>query len=63
MTTPDGRPRRILIVEDEQALALGLTDLFSSAGYAVSTAWAQIPTGTETTGLSVDFQSAIEGVI
>ena len=38
MTTRDGRPRRILIVEDEQALALGLSDLFSSAGYVVSTA-------------------------
>jgi len=31
-------PRRLLIVEDEQALALGLSDLFSSAGYVVSTA-------------------------
>jgi two-component system, OmpR family, response regulator RegX3 len=31
-------PRRVLIVEDEQALALGLSDLFSSAGYVVSTA-------------------------
>ena len=30
--------RRILIVEDERALALGLSDLFSGAGYAVSTA-------------------------
>src|SRR4030095_9406613 len=30
--------RRILIVEDERALALGLSDLFSAAGYAVSTA-------------------------
>jgi len=28
-------PRRMLIVEDEQALALGLSDLFSSAGYVV----------------------------
>jgi two-component system response regulator RegX3 len=30
--------RRILIVEDERSLALGLADLFSGAGYAVSTA-------------------------
>ena len=30
--------RRLLIVEDERALALGLYDLFSDAGYAVSTA-------------------------
>lgn len=30
--------RRILIVEDERALALGLSDLFSGAGYAVSIA-------------------------
>ena len=30
--------RRILIVEDERALALGLSDLLSGAGYAVSTA-------------------------
>jgi two-component system, OmpR family, response regulator RegX3 len=30
--------RRILIVEDERALALGLSDLFSGAGYVVSTA-------------------------
>ena len=30
--------RRILIVEDERALALGLMDLFADAGYAVSTA-------------------------
>jgi two-component system response regulator RegX3 len=30
--------RRILIVEDERALALGLSDLFAGAGYAVSTA-------------------------
>jgi DNA-binding response OmpR family regulator len=30
--------RRMLIVEDEQALALGLSDLFSSAGFVVSTA-------------------------
>jgi DNA-binding response OmpR family regulator len=30
--------RRILIVEDERALALGLSDLFASAGYVVSTA-------------------------
>src|SRR4030095_8497368 len=36
--TVEARPRRILIVEDEHALALGLTDLFSSAGYVVSTA-------------------------
>lgn len=34
----DMAPRRMLIVEDEQALALGLSDLFSSAGYLVSTA-------------------------
>ena len=32
------RRRRILIVEDERALALGLSDLFSGAGYVVSTA-------------------------
>jgi len=38
MTSLDLRPRHVLIVEDEQALALGLSDLFSSAGYAVSTA-------------------------
>jgi DNA-binding response OmpR family regulator len=36
--TVDLPPRRILIVEDEQALSLGLSDLFSSAGYVVSTA-------------------------
>jgi len=30
--------RRILIVEDERALALGLSDLFASAGYSVSRA-------------------------
>jgi DNA-binding response OmpR family regulator len=34
----DVAPHRMLIVEDEQALALGLSDLFSSAGYLVSTA-------------------------
>jgi two-component system, OmpR family, response regulator RegX3 len=34
----DMAPRRVLIVEDERALALGLSDLFSSAGYLVSTA-------------------------
>jgi two-component system, OmpR family, response regulator RegX3 len=38
VTARDGRPRRILIVEDEHALALGLSDLFASAGYVVSTA-------------------------
>ena len=31
------QPRRILVVEDERALALGLFDLFSGAGYAVAT--------------------------
>lgn len=31
-------PRRMLIVEDEEALALGLSDLFASAGYLVSIA-------------------------
>jgi DNA-binding response OmpR family regulator len=34
----DMPPRRVLIVEDEQALALGLSDLLASAGYVVSTA-------------------------
>ena len=34
----DVAPHRMLIVEDEQALALRLSDLFSSAGYLVSTA-------------------------
>jgi two-component system, OmpR family, response regulator RegX3 len=32
------QPRRILIVEDERTLALGLSDLFSGAGYSVCTA-------------------------
>src|SRR5262245_30623191 len=32
------RPRRVLIVEDERALAIGLSDLFCGAGYMVSTA-------------------------
>lgn len=42
-----GHPRRVLIVEDERALALGLSDLFAGAGYRVAT----VTSGEEAVGL------------